>query len=226
MAAEAVAALQSASSEAERRAALLQATPFNTDAHPDVQQAVLESSRRQRRAELLVADMTVDVTPTRQNSHRERMGMLMEAQTRRSLGLDASVLREAMNTTCKDFRCPDCASENSSYRSVCLQFMLSCLAVRVQTRLKYDTANAYQIEPAVTQFMQRLVNDPVRVWLEEPAQFESLPDSLDSMYNRFVLPRVGQDRKSRREARSYRNHAYSIRQIVENISRCERYAPP
>ena len=35
MAAEALAALQKATTEAERRAALLQAMPFNTDAHPE-----------------------------------------------------------------------------------------------------------------------------------------------------------------------------------------------
>ena len=96
MASEALVALQDASTEAERQVALLQALPFNTDAHPEVQQAFQAVRQRQQRMSLLVANMTAEVTPERQSSHRERMGMLMEAQTRRSLGLDTAVLRRAM----------------------------------------------------------------------------------------------------------------------------------
>ena len=71
MAAEAIAALQSATTEAERRAALLQAMPYNTEAHPDVQQAFQAVRQRQYRMGLLVANFTaLPVNPTRQSSHR------------------------------------------------------------------------------------------------------------------------------------------------------------
>ena len=119
MAAEAIAALQSSTTEAERRAALLQAMPYNTEAHPDVQQAFQAVRQRQYRMGLLVANFTaVPVSPTRQSSHRERLGFLMEAQTRRSLGLDDSILKRAMKDTCKSFRCPDCDAEDASYMPI------------------------------------------------------------------------------------------------------------
>ena len=35
---------------------------------------------------------------------------------------------------CKDFRCPDC-TEGGAYRSVCLNFMLSCLAICIESLL-------------------------------------------------------------------------------------------
>ena len=223
MAAEALAALQKATTEAERRAALLQAMPFNTDAHPEVKQAFEAERRRQHRMGLLAANLTAEVAISRQNSHHERMGMLMEAHTRRSLGLDASVLQQAMKNTCKDFRCSDCSSENGSYRAVCLSFMFNCLAIRVQTRLQFDAANGYRIEPAVTQFMQRFVADPQRVWLDEQKYFRALPDILDLMYTNVVLP-TAVNKNGKREAKEYHWHKDSIRKIVESIGRCEQSA--
>jgi len=149
--------------------------------------------------------------------------MLMEAQTRRSLGLDASVLQQTMKNTCKDVRCSDCSSENASYRAVCLSFFLNCLAIRVQTRLKFDAANGYRIEPALTQFMERLIADPQRVWLGEPKYFGALPDLLDLMYTNVVLP-TAVNKKGKREAKEYEWHKDSIRRIVESIGRCEQSA--
>ena len=222
MASEAIAALQSATTEAERRAALVQAMPYNTEAHPDVQQAFQTVRQRQHRMGLLVANFTaLPVNPTRQSSHRERMGFLMEAQTRRSLGLDDSILKRAMKDTCKSFRCPDCDAEGASYKSTCLQFMLNCLGVRIQTRLHYDKENGYRIDPVLTNVMERFVANPVGFWLDEHAQFVTLPDALDLMYV-TVVSGTAVDEESRREAKHYNKHAEAIRKVVESIGRCEQ----
>jgi hypothetical protein len=101
MAEEALAAMESATTQAENRAALLQAMPFNNDTHQAVREAIRNAQqrlRRLRRAGMLVADLGGEVPVARQSSHRERMAMLIEGQTRRSLGLDETVLKRAMGS--------------------------------------------------------------------------------------------------------------------------------
>ena len=227
MADEAVQALQSAESDAEINAALIGAMPFNTPAHPAVRDAVAaaqERQLRQRRVSMLTADATRAVPVARQDSHRQRMGYLVQAQTNRSMGLDDEILRKSMKDTCKDFRCPDC-TEGGSYKQVCLNFMLSCLAIRIKTRLFYDQQNRYKIEPGVTQVLQEYVANPIAFFLDEHAFFRKIPDMLDRMYTR-VVQHTAVDQASHDEAEHYRKHSESIRKIVTSILNCEAATPP
>ena len=216
-------ALQGAQTEADFRQALITAAPFDNPAHPLLQQVVNEARGRLTRLERLrklLADMTEPVPLRRNDSHMERLAMMTEANTRRSVGLDTALLEDTMKNVCKDFRCADC-SEGSSYRSVCLQFMLTCLSIRLRTRLHFDTVNGYAIEPQITALMQRIINNATLVWLDENDAFMSLPDELDRMHATVVAP-TAVDRKTKQEAREYDIHAKSIRKIIASIGRCEQ----
>lgn len=216
-------ALQVSHTEAEIQQNLTAAEPYDNAGYPLVQeQARLARLRLTRlgRVRKLLASMTEPVPAARQQSHLERLGMIAEANTRRSVGLDTALLEDTMKNVCKDFRCSDC-SESTSYRSVCLNFMLTCLSIRVKTRLHYDTQNGYAIDPPITALMQRIVNNPTVVWLDENDAFMALPDALDRMHATVVLP-TAVDKKSKKEAREYAIHAQSIRKIIESIGRCEQ----
>jgi hypothetical protein len=222
MADQALAALPSAATDAELEVAILRAMPFNDHAHPDVMDAIAaaqERQRRLRRVAMLTADATAAVPVARQDSHRQRMGYLVQAQTNRSMGLDDAILKRAMKDTCRDFRCPDC-TESGSYKSVCLNFMLSCLAIRIQTRIHYDKVNKYNIPPETTALLQEFVNGPIQFWLNEHAYFRKIPDMLDRIYTRIVQP-TAVDKATRGEADDYKRHTDSIRKIVESILKCE-----
>lgn len=216
-------ALQGAQTEADIRQALITAAPFDNPAHPLLQQVVREARGRLTRLERLrklLADMTEPVPLRRNDSHMERLAMMTEANTRRSVGLDTALLEDTMKNVCKDFRCADC-SEGSSYRSVCLQFMLTCLSIRLRTRLHFDTVNGYAIEPQTTALMQRIINNATLVWLDENDAFMNLPNELDRMHATVVAP-TAVDRKTKQEAREYDIHAKSIRKIIASIGRCEQ----
>jgi hypothetical protein len=227
MADEAVRALQNAESDAEINAALIRTMPFDTPTHPAVRDAVAAAQARQlrrRRAAMLTADATQAVPVARRDSHRQRVGYLVQAQTNRSMGLDDEILQRAMKDTCKDFRCPDC-TEGGSYKQVCLNFMLSCLVIRIKTRLFYDQQNHYNIDSGVTQVLQEYVDNPIASFLDDHAFFRKIPDMLDRMYTR-VVQHTAVDKPSHDEAEQYRTHKDSIRKIVTSILSCEAAAPP
>ena len=214
---EVIHALNHAETDAELNAALLRATPYN-DSHL-VRDAIIAAQERQERRRRVVM-LTVSQPPvTRQESHQERMGYLLQAQTNRTLGLEDEALSRAMKDTCKDFRCPDC-SEGGAYKSVCIHFMLQCLAIRIQTRIKYDKLNHYKILPETTALLQEFVGNPLQFWLDEHPYFRKIPDMLDKIYDRIVKPTVV-DEYTRHEAAQYESHKESIRKIVDSILRCE-----
>ena len=217
---EVIHALNSASTDAELNAALLRATPYN-DSHlvRDAIIAAQEKQERRRRVVMLTSQVSDQVPVMRQDSHQERMGYLLQAQTNRTLGLEDEALTRAMKDTCKDFRCPDC-SEGGAYKSVCIHFMLQCLAIRIQTRIKYDKLNHYKILPETTALLQEFVGNPLQFWLDEHPYFRKIPDMLDKIYDRIIQPTVV-DESTRREAAEYHKHKESIRKIVDSILRCE-----
>jgi hypothetical protein len=221
MADHVVRVLQAASTVAELQAALLSATPFNDDAHPAVRDAVSAAQQRlrDRRITMLTANMTGEVPVARRDSHRERMGMLVEAGTRRSLDLDMAVLNKSMRLICRDYRCEDC-SMSEAYKSVCLRFMLDCLKIRLQERLYYDAVNGYEIEEEIREDMAAFVDNPMRFYLDHHDDFANLPSMLERMHYVVVAP-TAVDEHSRAEARDYELHAASVRKIVEAILRCE-----
>ena len=214
---EVIHALNHAETDAETNAALLRATPYN-DSHL-VRDAIIAAQERQERRRR-VGMLTVSQPPvTRQESHQERMGYLLQAQTNRTLGLEDEALTRAMKDTCKDFRCPDC-NEGGAYKSVCIHFMLQCLAIRIRTRLEYDKINQYKILPETTALLQEYVDNPLQFWLDEHPYFRKIPDMLDKIYTRIVQPTVV-DEYTRHEAAEYYKHKESIRKIVDSILRCE-----
>ena len=217
---EVIHALNHAETDAELNAALLRATPYN-DSHlvRDAIIAAQERQERRRRVVMLTSQVSDQVPVMRQDSHQERTGYLLQAQTNRSLGLEDEALSRSMKDTCKDFRCPDC-SEGGAYKSVCLHFMLQCLAIRIRTRLEYDKINQYKILPETTALLQEFVGNPLQFWLDEHPYFRKIPDMLDKIYDRIVKPTVV-DEYTRHEAAQYESHKESIRKIVDSILRCE-----
>ena len=105
---------------------------------------------------------------------------------------------------------------------MCLQFILECLSVRLATRLRFDAANGYAIEPAVTALMTRFIADPYRVWLDETHAFYNLPNELMRMHATVVTATLDGSTQRRREANEYRLHAESVGKMVQSLRACER----
>ena len=211
-------ALITAETDTELNAALLRATPYNnSDVMRDAIVEAKERQERRRRIAMLTASQPSPIT--RQDSHQERIAYLLQAQTNRSLGLEDETLSRSMKDTCKDFRCPDCG-EGGAYKSVCINFMLQCLAIRIRTRITYDKLNQYKILPETTALLQEFVDNPQKFWLDEHPYFRKIPDMLDKIYDRIVQPTVV-DEHTQREAAEYYKHKESIRKIVDSILRCE-----
>ena len=129
-----------------------------------------------------------------------------------------------MKDTCYDTRCTDCEL-GDQYQAVCLNFMISCLGIRVARRLQGDLDNGYNIDPTVTAFMKRLVDNPVRVFLHENESFYDLPTLLEQQFVTVVQPTNDGTRKAKKEIRQYKIHKNSISKVIASIGRCEEKRP-
>ena len=105
-----------------------------------------------------------------------------------------------MKRVCSSFECVD-RSEWNEYSSICMQFLLKALAVRIRTRLKYDLLNGYKIAPQLTRFLERYVDDPISTWFHEAPFFYSLPDRMERAYNTAVLLTIDGSQAANREAK-------------------------
>ena len=108
--------LQDANDIPSTRAALLAATPFSTDAtvQAEVQKAEQRLERLVRLAKLTPPMMSAPLTPAREQSHRQRMHLLMESRLKQSLismgaAIDLSTTHKLMKDSCHDDRCTDCS---------------------------------------------------------------------------------------------------------------------
>lgn len=126
-----------------------------------------------------------------------------------------------MKRVCSSFQCVD-RSEWSEFSSICMEFLLKALAVRIRTRLKYDLLNGYKIAPQFTRFLERYVEDPIGTWFYETPFFCSLPDRMEHAYNTAVLLTIDGSQAANREAKRYRTHANSIFNMIDSIRKCEK----
>ena len=223
---QAVHALQLAVDVPSIRAALLTAVQYDTRANPDVQVEIRAARRRLRRLQrialLTPAHDPTPLPPQREASHRERMTLLLEVRLKRSLGVPTVAITErAIKDACRDSRCTDC-SLSPAFRAVCLNYLLECIGVRVATRVRYDAANGYAIDPALSAFLQLVAADPLSAWLDHSEAFYALPASLDRQYNNVVLRTLDGAQQRRKEAREYELHKDSLRRMIEAFGRCER----
>ena len=109
--------LQDANDIPSIRAALLAATHFSTDAtvQAEVQIAEQRLERLVRLAKLTPPMMSAPLTPVRQQSHRQRMHLLMESRLKKALismgnnVIDLSATERLMKDACHDDRCGDCS---------------------------------------------------------------------------------------------------------------------
>ena len=217
---QAIERLQQAWTYRELRDALIHSVYFQRD--PSVQAAIETARAKLKRIQKLRHVAKRVLAPVRQQSHAERIALLEKVRRERAGSVSTEAVEKEMKNICKDFRCVDCA-ESEEYKSICLQFLLECLAIRLATRQTFDLQNGYSIHPQVTAFQQRYIANPIGTWIHENARFNSLPDLLDEQYDTVVLPAVKTDsRTSRQEAREYRLHKDAIRKIIESIRRCER----
>ena len=228
MSSDVVLLLQHANDIPSIRAAFLAATPFSTNAtvQAEVQSAEQRLERLVRLAKLTPPMMSAPLTPVRQQSHRQRMHLLMESRLKKaliSMGnniIDLSATERLMKDACHDDRCGDC-SQSAEYQSVCLQFALECLAIRMSTRLRFDAANGFAIPAETTRFMHAFVADPVRVWLDHSQRLYSLGHELDAAYDTAVLRTDDGSKESRKEIKEYRLHADSLKKMILNLQACD-----
>ena len=205
--------LKVAETEEELMAALQ--LPYLELASPDaeVEAKVKEAREKLRRLETLRGLAKRMLSVERQASHDERLDILTRLQ------LGDTTAEQEMHKTCKDFRCTSC-EESQEYKATCLNFLLRCLAERVETRLGHDQQNGYAIDPRITDFMRRLSTDPVKVFLHENKLLKKLPSILQHEYDVIVAP-TSVNRATKKEAYQYRSHMASIKRIIESIGRCE-----
>ena len=231
MAQAAVNAMEEATTVEELTAALEAAAPFAEEVGVDIVIARERLERLRRYEKLARALVAGPVSPQRQTSHNQRSAMLTEARLKRALGMDTTDIDKRMKDHCYGDKgdgkrpfCLDC-TEGPEYQSLCLHYLLECLRVRISTRLQFDQQNAYAIDPAVTQFMTRYSNDPLRTWLDETASLLTLPDRLDEQYAAVVQPTDDGTKLKRTEAKLYKSHMDSIRLVIESIGRCDAAVP-
>lgn len=214
---EALQLFQNAQKPAEIRSALLQSTHLiNTS--PNVGVAIRKAQDQLRRMKKLKEKPPEPLPPTRQTSHDERIALI--ERMRRG---DNTAEKE-IKDNCHDTKCRDC-KESQEYQAVCLNFLLQCLSLRVKRRLRGDSDNGYQIHDGITAFMNRLVNDPVRVWIHETKSFYNLPSWLDHEFATVVQPSDDGTRKAKKEVKEYGLHKDSIAKIIASIGRCEEKEP-
>ena len=224
-------ALEEANTVEALTAALETAEPFRDEIGVDIiiAQDKLERLRRYRKlARSLISPLLV-----RQKSHDHRWRMLAEMRLKRSLKMDTTSIDKEMKDHCYGERdnmatppyCRDC-TQSAEYQSLCLNFYIECIAVRIKTRLQHDVQNGYAIDPAVTAFMTRYVHDPIRTWLDEPHLLLGLPDKLDEQHASVVLPTDDGSKIPHTEAKLYKSHADAIRDAIANLARCDAATPP
>ena len=80
--------------------------------------------------------------------------------------------------------------------------MLSCLAIRTQTRIHYNNVQ----QPFTALLQEDCVDSPVQFRLNAHAYVRKIPDMLDRIYARIVQP-TGVDQSTRIEADDYKRHA-------------------
>ena len=220
-----IAALNAANTEEDIRSALAAVEKWDTGRFPDVQHAIRSARDRMdklKRFQRLTRRLMAPPLPNieRQTSHQNRLALLADVRGARNLGLDMEKLNTELKNNCYDTFCKQC-EESPEYATVCLQFMLECLAVRIKTRLDTDAKNGYFYDPKVTAFMQRFVTNPLRTWVDETAAFYTLPDQLDTAYNTVVLNTTVGRGKNNYEKNSFKRHIKSIRKMIESIKRCD-----
>ena len=224
-------ALNDAQTEKAIRVAIFDAMVYSLD--PGVR-PLINAARarlaRLRRVRLLSA-MTDDAPPLeRQNSHDERVTKLIEFNVKRALRLNMDDVEHQLKEACHDDRCTGDVSTSRSYRAYCLQHFLTCLGIRIGTRLRNDRAQGYAIRADVHDLMQRFVDDPAETWLDENQAFNNLPSQLESEFDRAVLPtaigKINARTREAFEARMYRSHVRSIKKIVEVIKKIESAPDP
>ena len=229
----ALTALRDAQTLEEVTAVLERAAPFSEDPEVGVEIIVAKEKleRLQRHTRLVRALLGSPLPPERQSSHDQRAAMLTEARLNRALGMDTTAVDRKMKDHCYGERpgaarpfCRDC-NESPAYQSLCLNYLLECLRVRMATRLHYDQQNGYAIDPSVTQFMTRYTHDPLRTFLNETAALYGLPDRLDHQHQAVVAPTNDGTKPKRTEALLYKSHADSIRTVVASIARCDQASP-
>ena len=228
MSAEVVSHLQQAQDVASLRAAILAATPFGRDAtvQVGVENARWRLSRLVRMTKL--TPRSFDGVPIeRQKSHKDRVRLLMESRLKHALlsmgneMLDVSSTEKQMKTLCHNDHCTDC-SESGEYQAICLQFVLDCVRVRIQTRLYYDKQNGYNIPERTRDFMEMYVANPVRTWLDFPQRLYSLENELDHAYNTVVLATDDGTKDAFAEIRKYKGHIDSIAKMLRTLQACDR----
>ena len=227
----AIQALNHAQTEKAIRAALFDAMAYSL--HPGVR-SLINAARAKlaylRRVRLLSA-MTDDAPPLeRQNSHNERVAKLIEFNVKRALRLNMDDIEYQLKEACHDDRCTGDVSSSRSYRAFCLQHFLTCIAIRIGSRLRNDRAQAYPIRPEVHALMQRIVDNPTETWLDENEAFNSLPSELEAEFDRVVLPtangKINAKTREAFEARMYRSHVRSIKKIIEKLGKIDSAPDP
>ena len=227
MAEQAIARLQAARTVPEISAAMLAAFEFGEDpaVHAEMKSASRRRMERAERQAKLSRPTTVAVA--RQASHTERERLLTELRERRANGRSLAGIEKEVKDYCRDDRCSDCSS-SLEFQSLCLSFMLECIAIRIKrTMVRHGAIARYNIDPDLSDLMLRFIADPVNVWLDHTNDVFAIGDRLENEYHTKVEPFTVQPHPEpvRKQAKSFKRHYKRIKDLLAHLRTCERSNP-
>ena len=230
MSAECVSQLKEATDIPSIRAAVLASLPHAADAN--VQAARRDAERRlarlKRIVQLVNSTTLAPLTPARQSSHDARKTLLALVRLKRELNEPLTIKEaEKVRKACRDDRCATCNTEDPAFQAICVQWFCECLRRRFEERLENDVINLYAIPQALTEALQRFVDNPYSFWLRENELFYDIPRQMSDTLTTVVEPTKGTThptiptRDMGYEFRMYRSHTNSIRKVINQMRACD-----
>ena len=188
-----------------------------------------EQRRTERRARERKLGYGTTIPPARHPSHDQREQLLDELRRRRANGLDLTAIEEKMKNDCYDNKCSEdkCAG-SLEYQSLCLQFLIECIAARCKiTMLQHGALGRYPFPADLVDLLNRFMADPINTWLDFPAQVYGLGPRLEQFFFAHIEPlqRQPNPKPVRGEARNFRIHYERIRDMLVVLRSCEQPTP-
>ena len=227
---DAIKQLRQAETKAEMDAAILSAISLGLRGmdSPRMQLEIENTMDRRDNAASRLARVhqTGLVDRKQRKQHDKRVSVLQVLNRQRANGVDTGAVEHQIKEMCKNGTCPHCVTMRGDYQATCITFLLTCIGVRIKTRLKFDRKWSYNIDSDLHELMDAYVADPLRTWIHRNADVRNLPSRLQGMHTERVIPTVGTFPESQEEADKYASHVESIRLMLITLSACDRSLPP
>ena len=226
---QAVQRLRDARTAAEIQAARIYAFPLAEDPAVAAEMRLAEQRRNERRTRERKLGHDTMLPPKRHPSHDQREVLLDELRRRRANGLGLMGIEERMKNACYDNKCgKDKCAGSLEYQSLCLQFLIECIAARIKITMVHRGAlGRYPFPADLADLLNRFMADPINMWLDFPTQVYGLGPRLEQFFfaNIDPLQEEPNPKPVRDEAKSFRRHYERIRDMLLVLKSCEQPMP-